>query len=236
MKTDFVLKKRFCTIPQTKFRKWDEIDVLFWKLGRNDARGRSGVFYLNAYKDAYVQYNRDKIINHANAAGIRSDLLGAVAWIESGGMPENFKFQVFEAKRMIGLANKPIDKTSFGSVAAQIRVAAVTFGLDPSELTTRDQLELATCLMEDDFNLRVTANYLRDLILYDYPDVATLYMTDEQYIMAGVRYNRGVQRRLDDFIRLIRNLPKRGTEDYNYISYGMRLLEIREHIRTLLRE
>lgn len=37
---------------------------------------------------------------------------------------------------MIGLANKPIDKTSFGSVAAQIRVAAVTFGLDPSELTT----------------------------------------------------------------------------------------------------
>lgn len=215
---------------------WDEIDVLFWKLGRNDARGRSGVFYLNAYKDAYVQYNRDKIINHANAAGIRSDLLGAVAWIESGGMPENFKFQVFGAKRMIGLANKPVDKTSFGSVAAQIRVAAVTFGLDPSELTTRDQLELATCLMEDDFNLRVTANYLRDLILYDYPDVATLYMTDEQYIMAGVRYNRGVQRRLDDFIRLIRNLPKRGTEDYNYISYGMRLLEIREHIRTLLRE
>ncbi|HAU5663406.1 TPA: type VI secretion system tube protein Hcp, partial [Citrobacter freundii] len=161
---------------------------------------------------------------------------GAVAWIESGGMPENFKFQVFGAKRMIGLANKPVDKTSFGSVAAQIRVAAVTFGLDPSELTTRDQLELATCLMEDDFNLRVTANYLRDLILYDYPDVATLYMTDEQYIMAGVRYNRGVQRRLDDFIRLIRNLPKRGTEDYNYISYGMRLLEIREHIRTLLRE
>ena len=40
MKTDFVLKNRFCTIPQTKFRKWDEIDVLFWKLGRNDARGR----------------------------------------------------------------------------------------------------------------------------------------------------------------------------------------------------
>ncbi len=29
MKTDFVLKNRFCTIPQTKFRKWDEIDVLF---------------------------------------------------------------------------------------------------------------------------------------------------------------------------------------------------------------
>lgn len=141
MKSDFMLRNRFCTIPQTKFRKWDEIDVLFWKLGKNDARGFSGAFYLNAYKDAYVQYNRDKIIKHANAAGIRSDLLGAVAWIESGGMPENFKFQVFEVKRMIGWGSKPADKTSFGSVAAQIRVAAVTLGLDPSELTTRDQLE-----------------------------------------------------------------------------------------------
>lgn len=137
---------------------------------------------------------------------------------------------------MIGWGSKPADKTSFGAITAQIRVAAVTLGFEPSELTTRDQLELAICLMEDDFNLRVTANYLRDLILYDYPDVATLYMSDEQYIMAGVRYNRGVQRRLEFFIRLIRNVPKRGTEDYNYISYGMRLLEIREHIRTLLRE
>lgn len=36
---------------------------------------------------------------------------------------------------MIGWGSKPADKTSFGSVAAQIRVAAVTLGLDPSELT-----------------------------------------------------------------------------------------------------
>lgn len=38
------------------------MDVLLWKLGKNDSRRRSGVYYLNAYKDAYVQYNRDKII------------------------------------------------------------------------------------------------------------------------------------------------------------------------------
>lgn len=98
MKNDFMLRNRFCTIPQTKFRKWDEIDVLFWKLGRNDVRGRSGVFYLNAYKDAYVQYNRDKIINHANAAGIRPDLLGAVAWIESGGCLKILNFRFLKLK------------------------------------------------------------------------------------------------------------------------------------------
>lgn len=236
MKTRFVVQNRFCTIPETKFRKWNEIDVLFWKLGRNNAQSHSGTFYLNAYKDAYVQYNRDKIIHYANAAGIRPDLLGGVAWIESGGMPENFKFQVFEAKRMMVNLRKPAEKTSFGSVAVQIRVAAVTLGLDPDELTTRDQLELATCLMEDDFNLRITANHLRDLILYDYPDSATLYMTDEQYIMAGVRYNRGIQRRLTEFNDIINSNPLRGTESYNYISYGMRLLEIRKHIRALLKE
>lgn len=56
------------------------------------------VYYLNAYKDAYVQYNRDKIIKHAYAAGIRPELLGGVAWIESGGMPENYKFQIYETK------------------------------------------------------------------------------------------------------------------------------------------
>lgn len=60
MKNNMVIRNRFCSVSEAKFRKWDEIDVLFWKLGRNDVKGRSGGFYLNAYKDAYVQYNRIK--------------------------------------------------------------------------------------------------------------------------------------------------------------------------------
>jgi len=228
--------ERFCTIPQAKFRKWDEMDVLLWMLGKNDSRRRSGVYYLNAYKDAYVQYNRDKIIKHAYAAGIRPELLGGVAWIESGGMPENYKFQIYETKRMMGLLDMPENKTSFGSMGIQIRTAAITLGLDPSELTTRNQLELATCLMEDDFTFQIAATYLRDLALFDYPSSATLYMTNEQYIMAGIRYNRGVERDLGFFIYLINNLPARDTDDYKFISYGMRLLEIREHIKKLINE
>ena len=51
MKSDLTIKNRYCTIPQAKFRKWDEMDVLLWKLGKNDSRRRSGVYYLNAYKD-----------------------------------------------------------------------------------------------------------------------------------------------------------------------------------------
>ena len=57
MKSDLTIKNRYCTIPQAKFRKWDEMDVLLWKLGKNDSRRRSGVYQLNAYKDAYVQSN-----------------------------------------------------------------------------------------------------------------------------------------------------------------------------------
>ncbi|HCD2354884.1 TPA: hypothetical protein NBK41_004909, partial [Escherichia coli] len=117
---------------------------------------------------------------YAYAAGIRPELLGGVAWIESGGMPENYKFQIYETKRMIGLLDMPENKTSFGSMGIQIRTAAITLGLDPSELTTRNQLELATCLMEDDFTFQIAATYLRDLVLFDYPSSATLYMTNEQ--------------------------------------------------------
>lgn len=149
-------------------------------------------------------------------------------------MPEDYKFHIFEVKRTLGLKSWPEDKTSFGSVAMQIRVAARTLGLDPSTLTTRKQLQLASCLMEDDFNLRIVAQHLRDMILYDYPHIATLYMTDEQYMMAGIRYNRGTERSLRDFIRFINMKPLRGSAEFDYISYGTRLLQIRNHIKKLL--
>ncbi len=62
MKSDLTIKNSYCTIPQTKFRKWDEMDVLLWKLGKNDSRRRSGVYYLNAYKDAYVGNDSNLLI------------------------------------------------------------------------------------------------------------------------------------------------------------------------------
>ncbi|MTD28696.1 hypothetical protein [Erwinia sorbitola] len=234
MKDSIIARNQFCDIRYVGFRKWDEIDALFWKLGKNNPDRKNGEYYLNAYKDAYVQYNQDKIIRCAYQAGIMPELLGGVAWIESGGMPEEYKFQIFEVKRILGLKAFPEDKTSFGSVAMQIQVAARTLGLDPYTLTTRDQLELASCLMEDDFNLWIVAQHLRDMILYDYPNTATLHLTDEQYMMAGIRYNRGIERALSDFISFIHRKPSRGSVEFDYISYGARLLQIGPHIRKLL--
>ena len=68
MKSDLTIKNSYCTIPQTKFRKWDEMDVLLWKLGKNDSRRRSGVYYLNAGNDSnllivfYVQIMPDDLV------------------------------------------------------------------------------------------------------------------------------------------------------------------------------
>ena len=53
MKSDLTIKNRYCTIPQAKFRKWDEMDVLLWKLGKNDSRRRSGVEFVQSYWAAW---------------------------------------------------------------------------------------------------------------------------------------------------------------------------------------
>lgn len=236
MQNTIVARNKFCDITRIKFRKWDEIDVMYWKLTKNNPERKSGKYYSNAYKDAYVQYNRRLIIESANAFGIPPELLGGVAWIEAGGKPEEYKPLTMNWREQFSFIKnvKPADHTSVGSVAMQIRVAASTLGLDPATLTTRDQLELATCLLEDEFNLRLVAHHLRDLILYDHPDAATLHPTDIQYKMAGIRYNRGIERKLSDFVRFIQMKPLRGSNEFDYISYGERLLSIRPHIKRLL--
>ncbi|BES83097.1 hypothetical protein PEC302107_01950 [Pectobacterium araliae] len=236
MQEQFPKNDRICNISTVRFRKWDEVDVLFWKLSKNDPDRRSGEFYSNAYKDAYIQYNKELIIQTANFVGIPPELLGGVAWIEVGGKPEEYKPIIMNWREQFSFVPgiKPADHTSVGSVAMQIRVAARTLGLDPSALTTRDQLELSACLMEDEFNLRLVALHLRDVILYDYPEAASLHPTDIQYKMAGIRYNRGIERNKDDFVRYINANTQRGDPDWHYVSYGERLLQIRPHLHRLL--
>lgn len=81
MQNNIVARNKFCDITQIKFRKWDEIDAMYWKLTKNNPERKSGEYYSNAYKDAYVQYNRRLIIESANAFGIPPELLGGVAWM-----------------------------------------------------------------------------------------------------------------------------------------------------------
>lgn len=126
MKENVVASNEFCDITRLKFKKWDEVDFLLWYLSTKVAKLQVGWDYLYAYKDAYVVFNKNKIINNANNIGIPAELLGGVAWIEAGGKPESIKVHVYESRRMLNSNIYPTfqGKTSFGSVAMQIDVAA----------------------------------------------------------------------------------------------------------------
>ena len=69
------------------------------------------------------------------------------------------------------------------------------------------------------------------------PTSATLDMTNEHvYYGSVLDIIVVIERDLGLCIYLINNLPARDTDDYKFISYGMRLLEIREHIKKLIDE
>jgi len=58
-------------------------------------------------------------------------------------------------------------------------------------------------------------------------------LTDEQIIVAGSRYNRGVQRNKQDFLDSIH--AEKGRPEREYSSYGRRILEKRKSIEEILR-
>lgn len=41
MHKNLVIRNDFCDIEKVRFRKWDEIDVLFWKFGRNNSQKKA---------------------------------------------------------------------------------------------------------------------------------------------------------------------------------------------------
>ncbi len=93
-------------------------------------------------------------------------------------------------------------------------------------------MNLITCLETDTFNLNIVAQHLKNLILHDYPGIDTSNLTDEQFIVAGSRYNRGIERALGDFVDSIK--LSAGSHGRQFSEYGRRMLEHRDHVLTLL--
>ena len=83
----------------------------------------------------------------------------------------------------------PPTKTSFGSVSIQLRTAAQTLGLNPSEMTNTQLRSLASCLQRDIYNIDTVALHLRQLADHD---KFSSPLTMEQMSIIGARYNRGV--------------------------------------------
>ncbi|AUQ23698.1 hypothetical protein [Dickeya zeae] len=232
------MKNQFCDVDELGFPKFNGFDVIRWQLPDNP-RLITGKYYLWAYKTAYVTYNRERIIQYAHEENIPAFLLAGIALAEVGGTPERFKaYGVLQIRQMINDNfngnNTSSNATSVGPLAIQLRAAAETIGINPATLTSRQQLQLSNCLLSDSFNIRIVAKHIKTLILHDYPDIAdTGSLTDEQVILAGSRYNRGIERKKEDFINSLSSPI--GSPQREYSSYGRKIVERKESINKILR-
>ncbi len=80
----------------------------------------------------------------------------------------------------------------------QIRVVAEIFKNNPVELSDTEAIHISIYSNKDNLNLTMVARHLYELIIYDYPSTDTLNLTDEQFILAGSRNNRGIERSQSD--------------------------------------
>lgn len=152
-------------------------------------------------------------------------------------MPDRAKsIGVLQAKQVIdeirGEKNKYSNKTSAGSIAIQPGVAAETLGIDPTTLDHFQQFRLSQCLLDNNFNIRVVAFHLRDLILYDNPGINTSILTDEQIILAGSRYNRGTERSASDIVNSIHDPIGSSTREYS--EYGRRIIQKKKSLLKIM--
>ncbi|MCG3463393.1 hypothetical protein L7G72_16440 [Xenorhabdus bovienii] len=232
------MKNPYCTVDELGFPRFDAFDYVRYRALPNNPVYVTGESYLWAYKAAYLQYNKDLIIKYAHEANIPVLLLAGVAVAEAGGTPDRFKaYGVLQVRQLIDNTingnNKKSNATSVGVLAIQLRAAAETLGIDPSTLTTKQQLQLSNCLLTDDFNIKIVAMHLRDLIIFDNQNIKdTRILTDEQLILAGSRYNRGIARDKNDIIKSISSPV--GAKDRKYSSYGRKILEKKKSIYMIL--
>jgi len=184
---------------------WGLVDLFAWKLLPQRAGG--GIAYIQRLKDAWVQHNKALIKIAATRYRMPPELLAGVCWIEVGGDPNFVDSVAFEVRsfdwsgpawvdRNLTITTHPA-KTSFGSVSIQLRTAAQTLGLSPSEMSTAQLRNLAHCLQKDVFNIDIVARHLRTLIDHDGMQKNPPLMTMEQVKIVGARYNRGIGLSLD---------------------------------------
>lgn len=229
--------REFCAPDNSNYPKWNSWDIFKWRaLSEKMGGGRA---YLEAYKDGWVVYNKFRIKDAAEQHRIPPVLLACVAWAEVGGKPDGIKRPAFRARTLQRtLAGRPVkfgkppEETSVGAVSIQLRVASKELGIPVELLSYLDRMNLITCLETDAFNLNIVARHLKNLILFDYPGIDTSNLTDEQFIVAGSRYNRGIERALDDFANSIKLPP--GSQGRQFSEYGRGMLEHRGHVLTLL--
>ncbi|AFK62754.1 hypothetical protein TKWG_13140 [Advenella kashmirensis WT001] len=231
-----------CAPGVDNYPEWTTFSVARWYFFPKIFGG--GATYLHEYKDAWIVYNKNRIRAIAGNYGIPPILLAGIAWEELGGKAVSWKRPVYIARRFdwsgpawmdenLTITGKPPEQTSFGPISIQLRVVIKELGLNANTLSTAEAHQLITCLETDVYNLQLVAKHLQSLIRYDYPSSNSANLTDEQYIVVGSRYNRGIERKLSDITDSIKSSP--GAPNRKYSEYGRVMLRRREHIIGLMK-
>jgi len=146
---------QFCDPSSPSYPKWSVFDALMWKLAPERFGG--GRPRLEAFKDAWIVYNKMRIVSEAKGGSIPADMLGCVAYNEVGGDPPFVKRDVVLPTRQFDWSGpdwvsrhltitKPPGYTSEGAVKIQLRIAARQMNLDGDRLTYEQQNALTQCL------------------------------------------------------------------------------------------
>lgn len=230
----------FCEPGTPSYPKWTVLDLMAWKVWPD--RWGGGRNHLLAYKDAWVSYNRLRIAASAQNAGVSVELLAGVAWQEAGGDPDfsdtpKLLIREFDWSGPDWVddhltVTSPPAKTSFGVISMQLRSAAHELGLNADKISASRRSQLAECLETDTFNIEIVARHLRGLVQFDFPSADARRPTDEQFAIAGSRYNRGTQRRLADYQASLS--AQQGSPGREYTEYGRAMLRRRVHVKQLL--
>lgn len=86
---------------------------------------------------------------------------------------------------------KAPEKTSFGNISMQLRVAAKEMGIDPSNLNFQSEKKVAKILSDPKLNLMLAAKHLAYLKTIDFPDIPADKLTEDQIVWIANRYNMG---------------------------------------------
>lgn len=225
---------QFCLPDPINNPKWTMFQAAMWKVTPDWKwlGNYGGSEQLWAYKKGWVSYNRLRIISIANSQQIPADFLGCVIFNEVGGDPPWFKHSVvLPVRQYVGGTKNPM-ATSEGAIKIQLQAALAALGYKGDPLTRKQQNDLTACLETDIFNIDAVARFLRQMILFDYPKINTRVLTDEQFAVAGSRYNRGTARPLKEFQDSLHSAQ--GTPKRVYSSYGRAMLRHRLEVRRLL--
>jgi hypothetical protein len=226
---------QFCSINPQSYMKWTPWQLAKWELAKWEGKilhGNGGMGQLWAYKRGWVSYNRLRILSSANLQQIPPDFLGCVAFNEVGGDPPLIKhYGVLRERQYVPKTPDPM-ATSEGAIKIQLRNALSVMGYKGAPLNHAQQNDLTNCLETDVFNIDIVAKFLRQMILFDYPRANTRVLSDEQFIVAGSRYNRGTARSLKDLQSSI--AAPQGVLQRDWSSYGRAMMGHRAEVRKLL--